>query len=310
MAASDRAAAQGLRRPGTAGLILCGGRSSRMGVDKATLRFPGGTLLGRTLERMRAVTDVVALSVSDGWRPEGLPPGVLTVADREAYPGPLWALAEGFRCLQGRAQRVIVIPVDMPFLTPEWIARLADGLDADTDDGTAAGQPPLACLYRFEGFANALTAAYDLGLLPKLERLTAEGQRRPIFLSQGEPTRVLEGDGAQGSATGHPLTDVDTPEAYRDALLCEDVGQPGGAPVTVQVRLPADGPDAPDGLVALYADTAGQVRQALRRLYPELDAPGGVPWRLLRETPDGGRSALEEAATLAPGERLWAGPER
>ena len=44
--------------PGLAGVVLCGGRSARMGVDKATITFEGTTLLERAL---------VMAGPEDGW---------------------------------------------------------------------------------------------------------------------------------------------------------------------------------------------------------------------------------------------------
>lgn len=306
------------RREDSGGLILCGGLSSRMGTEKARLRFPGGTLLERVLERLRGVAAPVTLSLSAGQAVPALPPGVLTVRDSAARQGPLQGLLDGFRSLEGRCARVVVMAVDLPFFSREWMARLLDGLD---------GTPPhRACLYEWDGFANALTAAYDMALLPKLERLVAEGLRRPMFLSRDEPTRIIrvppagEADGA-----GHPLTDVDTPEAYRAALLWEGVGVPGGAEITVE--LPAEpgwgGADA-RGFAALHADTAAQALEMIRRLYPELppphehpdpalDAPPDAAWGLVRGNGEQGpespalqttESLLAPETRLRPGDRL------
>ena len=50
------------RAPGLAGVVLCGGRSARMGVDKATITFDGTTLLERALARLDAVCDPVLIA--------------------------------------------------------------------------------------------------------------------------------------------------------------------------------------------------------------------------------------------------------
>lgn len=288
-------------RAETAGLILCGGQSSRMGLDKAALRMRGGPLLGRSLENMSKVANVVVLSVGQhqtlpaipalSAKPE-LADNVLVIRDTQAYQGPLIGLAEGFRALQGKASRVVVMPVDMPFYTVPWMSRLLRELQAKTQHegagGSEDGNAYRACLYRHEGFINALTGAYALDLLPKLEALIAEGKRRPVFLSQGEPTCVLDGDVDQPPGTGHPLSDMDTPDAYRDALLREDIGRPGGKPVSVTLLGfpgdpgPANGPEdevehnpehnpetTRNGLY-LYANTAADVLRAIPPLYPEL----------------------------------------
>ncbi|MDH5753407.1 MAG: molybdenum cofactor guanylyltransferase, partial [Deltaproteobacteria bacterium] len=174
----------------TAGLVLAGGRSSRMGADKALLRFPGGTLLERTMERIGSLAGPLVLSLAPGQRlPEGLrlPPGLLMATDGEPWQGPLWGLAEGFRALAGRARRVLVVPVDMPNLTLPWMNRLLQGLD---DDGET-----LACMYRHRGYLNGLTAAYDLRIQGRLEELIGGGRHRLSLLGEGVPRRVLDTEG-------------------------------------------------------------------------------------------------------------------
>ncbi len=282
------------RREGTGGLVLCGGRSSRMGFEKARLRFPDGTLLSRVLARMRQVAHPVAVSVADGQHLPPLPAGTFAVPDGIGNQGPLWGLLEGFRALAGQCRQVLVMPVDMPFFTEEWMARLLDGL---------AGHR--ACLYRQEGFANALVAAYRVGLMPKLEALVAEGKRRPIFLIEGEAAAIL--DAPVAGAGLHPLTDVDTPEAYRAALAIEGVGRLDAPEVTVTlVAADAVGdPEAPAlGYLALHAATAGEVLAAAERLYPDLPLVGA---RLQRLGPEEGGAGDDPATPLTHDAPLWRG---
>jgi len=236
------------------------------------------------------VVEPVALSLAPGQATPRLAEDVITVKDSVANQGPLWGLAEGFRKLAPHCERLVVMPVDMPFLTPEWIARLLDEL---------AGHR--ACLYEHEGFANALTAAYSLELLPKLEALLREHRMRPIFLIEGESAHIVPVNAAEAPPGRHPLTDMDTPEAYRDALLSEGIGRAGAAEVTVELHTPASAANVfPAGFLALYADRAADVLLWAQRLYPELpiEAPGT---RLLR--PDEG----ERTAPLDPGAQLWRG---
>ncbi len=314
------------RREGSGGLILCGGLSTRMGFDKARLRFPGGGLLERVVGRMRQVASPVVLSLAPGQAHPALPAemmgDVMAVEDSAPEQGPLQGLLEGFRALDGKCGRVLVMAVDMPFFTPPWMTRLLDGL------GGSEGNR--ACLFEFQGFVNALTAAYDMDLLPQLERLVSEGLRRPIFLSQDEPARIIPirgdeentaeegtaGEERNASAGGHPLADVDTPQAYRDALLREGVGTTGGAPVTVEFALP--GEDAGEGFAALYANTAGEALEFSLRLYPECVGVGeigslksqtgrGGDIRLIRIVGDGPGTALAPEERVESGDRLLLG---
>jgi len=279
---------------GTGGLVLCGGRSRRMGVDKAGLRFPGGLLLERVLGRMARVAEPVVVSLAHGQAPPPLPPAVVAVQDADAERGPLWGLLQGFRALRGRARQVVVMPVDMPFLTPDWLARLVAEL---------AGHR--ACLYRAEGFANALTAAYDLGLLDKLETLAAADRQRPLYLAEGEPTRLLEQDDHWRPADGPPpLMDVDTPEAYRAALLAEGVGTPGSAAVTLTWEAPPGVTVPGERFLALHAATGGDALAALGALCPELVPALARPASWLLRAAGAGWAPVGPADPLSEGDRL------
>lgn len=99
-------------------LILAGGRSSRMGADKASLPYRGVTLLSH----MRDLAGRAgALSVMVGGGP------FADLKDPVAGAGPvasLCALAE-FHLRKTLPARWVVLPVDMPLLEPPLIHRLA-----------------------------------------------------------------------------------------------------------------------------------------------------------------------------------------
>ncbi|MBI4081531.1 MAG: NTP transferase domain-containing protein [Candidatus Lambdaproteobacteria bacterium] len=289
------------RLPATAGLILAGGRSSRMGVDKAALRFGGEPLLLRVLARLRQVAAPVVVALAPGQVPPALPLDVIAVRDPEQGRGPLWGMLAGFRALQGRARRVLLMPVDLPFFTPPWMVRLVGGLEGVS-----------ACLYSSEGFVNALTAAYDLALLPELERLVAEGRQRPIALSEGRPRHVLAIEELWHPALGAPpLMDMDTPEAYREALALEGIGAPRAPAILLTLRLEAPLPGlGASPAVPLRAATPAAAVAAAWRLFPELEARfrerGG--WSCVRRGPPGSRQAgqpsIDPDAPLRDGEAV------
>ena len=75
--------------PGLAGVVLCGGHSARMGIDKATITFEGTTLLERALARLDAVCDPVLIASGDVPIQLG---GRIAVADTVPGAGPLGGL--------------------------------------------------------------------------------------------------------------------------------------------------------------------------------------------------------------------------
>ncbi len=102
------------RRLSVAGIVLCGGRSRRMGRPKAWLPFAGETMLSRVTRVLRQAVEpivVVAAQVEDVPR---LPSDVLLVRDEEEGLGPLAGLAAGLKFLEGRADAAYLSSCDVP----------------------------------------------------------------------------------------------------------------------------------------------------------------------------------------------------
>lgn len=262
---------------GTAALVLCGGQSSRMGFDKALLHFSGVPLLERVVGNLGGVCDPIILALGPDQELGRLPAGVLTVRDATAHQGPLWGLTEGFQLAARAAPRVLVMAVDQPFFSAEWMERAIVGMTGVR-----------ACLYEAEGYVNALAGCYDTSLLGKLRELVNSGARRPLALSRDEPTRVLAveelWDPGQGPS---PLMDVDTPQAYRCALVADGAFPADAPPVTL--LLPPEGigqllPPRTQPFLPLNAHRASEAIALARELLPMLealclDAPRGLALR-------------------------------
>jgi molybdopterin-guanine dinucleotide biosynthesis protein A len=137
-----------------AGVVLAGGRSSRMGAPKALLEWHGSTLLRRVVGIVqRAVTGPVIVVASAGQPLPALPPEVVLEEDPEPARGPVLALATGLtRAAASDASAAFVCATDLPFLHPAFVTtvlRALDESDADVALPELAGHPqPLAAAYR------------------------------------------------------------------------------------------------------------------------------------------------------------------
>ncbi len=96
-----------------AGVVLTGGKSSRMGQDKAGLLYEGRSLQDRAEEALRAAS-VATVCVSG---PGG-------IADDVPGCGPLAGIAATMKALRGRFTHALYVPVDMPGMTAEPLQRL------------------------------------------------------------------------------------------------------------------------------------------------------------------------------------------
>src|SRR5882757_1061931 len=124
----------------TAGILLTGGRSRRLGVDKASLVLDGETLAVRSGRRLAAVC-TPTLEVGDGG--SGLP------SLRESPPrsGPLSALAAAGVALRQRGHHggALLLAVDLPAVEEELLTFLRDRPGAPTAVPRVDGHLQLVC---------------------------------------------------------------------------------------------------------------------------------------------------------------------
>lgn len=152
-------------------IVLAGGRSTRMGRDKATLPWgePGGTLLGHVVRvLLDVVDDVVVVARRTQQLPE-LPEVVRVAHDDVEDEGPLRGLLAGLRAT--RASSVYASGCDTPWLRRAFVEAL---FDAQPAGGIAIATS--------EGFAHPLAAVYPSDAADDVAALLAAGRRRPIDL--------------------------------------------------------------------------------------------------------------------------------
>ncbi|MGH2919531.1 MAG: molybdenum cofactor guanylyltransferase [Solirubrobacteraceae bacterium] len=148
----------------TAGIVLAGGRSTRMGAPKATLDWRGSTLLRRAIGIVgRAVDGPLVVVKAPEQELPPLPDGVELAEDARAGRGPLEALAAGLAAIAQRADVVYVSGVDTPLQHPAFIRHVIRSLDPDHD----------VALPHAHGFDHPLAAAYRTSVADVLEDVIA-----------------------------------------------------------------------------------------------------------------------------------------
>jgi molybdenum cofactor guanylyltransferase len=160
-----------------AGMVLAGGRSSRMGTAKAALEWHGSTLLCRTVGIVARATSgpVVVVRAAGQDLPE-LPEGTVVADDPHEGKGPVQGIAAGLAALSGLAEVAFVSSTDMPFLHPAFIRRVLDVAARSMVTGTDVVLPVA------RGYQQPLAAAYRVSLAETAERLVIQGRLRPAFL--------------------------------------------------------------------------------------------------------------------------------
>jgi molybdopterin-guanine dinucleotide biosynthesis protein A len=180
------------------GFVIAGGKSSRMGTDKAFLDFAGQTLLDRALTVMGAVCNRVAI-VGD---PTQFAKYESVVPDIFPGCGPLAGIHAAL--LHSAAELNLMLAVDMPFVSKELLEFLfgaaGHGNAIITVPRTSKGLQPLCAVYRRDFSTTA-------------EQALRAGKYKIDAAFSGVPVRVLEeAELAVAGFTEQSFFNVNTPQ--------------------------------------------------------------------------------------------------
>ena len=192
----------------TAGIVLCGGQSRRMGRAKATLRFGPETMLARVVRLLGDAVEPIVVVGGPGQELPELPPAVLLVRDRQPDRGPLEGLAVGLHALGKGPDAAFVTACDVPLLMPEFVRRMIE---------LSAGYE--IAVPHVDGFDQPLSAVYRTSVLPQIEALLADGRLRAVYLFEMVRTRRVTAEELVGvDSRLQSLANVNGPEDYAAAL--------------------------------------------------------------------------------------------
>ncbi|HEX6542723.1 MAG TPA: molybdenum cofactor guanylyltransferase [Ktedonobacterales bacterium] len=148
---------------GNAGVILAGGKSRRMGENKAELLFKGEPLLARVARRVAPVVDELLIIGPESLT--ALIPWARVVSDLVPEVGPLGGLYTALRATS--SARVFLLACDMPFVRPRLVRAM---LQLAVSDEEAE-----AVVLRAGTRLHPLHSVYSAGCLPVVEQAIASG---------------------------------------------------------------------------------------------------------------------------------------
>jgi molybdopterin-guanine dinucleotide biosynthesis protein A len=178
----------------TAGILLAGGRSRRLGVDKGRLVLDGETLARRAARRLGAVCSPV-VEAGDGVS------GLSARREEPAGSGPLAALAAGGSWLRERGHQgpALLLAVDLPLVDEPFLRWLRD----------RPGEP--TTVLRVDGRLQPVCARYGPDALVAAQSLVTGGIRALHELFDVVEHEVVEEDEWRAVTSPDAFLDVDTP---------------------------------------------------------------------------------------------------
>lgn len=157
-----------------AGFVLTGGRSSRMGRDKALLPYQGATLVEWVASRVRqAVGSVVLVGGVERYSQLAIP----CISETYAGDGPLSGIEAALASPYARDWN-LVVACDMPGLSTHMLQRLAAATVCEASVVAALGPASPGSDPRLE----PLCAAYHVRLLPAVRQAISERKLKLINL--------------------------------------------------------------------------------------------------------------------------------
>jgi molybdopterin-guanine dinucleotide biosynthesis protein A len=186
------------------GIVLCGGKSSRMGLPKASLPFGSETMLQRVVRLLSETVDGIVVVAADGQQLPELADNIRVVRDQRPERGPLEGLSAGLAACDKQTVSAYVTSCDVPFLVPEFVERMFQLL----------GDYEIAVPYDGK-YHHPLSAVYRIEVLSYIETLLSNNRMRPVFLFDVAKThRVLPVQWADVDPRSQSLDNLNRPEDY------------------------------------------------------------------------------------------------
>jgi molybdopterin-guanine dinucleotide biosynthesis protein A len=185
------------------GAIVAGGKSSRMGRDKALLDLNGKPFIQHVAEALLEVFQTVILVADHGERYRFL--NLPIYKDIFKQSGPLAGIHSALSHTKARA--VFIASCDVPFLTPA-IIRYVIRPEVRNDVTLLAGGNSL----------QPLCGLYTRNCLPTIENHLRRGQYSVLQCLHDLKTTILSPSFICEASAPHPLTNVNTPDDYKRCL--------------------------------------------------------------------------------------------
>lgn len=163
-------------------VLLCGGQSRRMGMDKSKLTYQGQSFRTRIEAELESLGLACFLSVGQDF--DGLPsPGWTAVRDELPEAGPMGALYSTLKACPGPG--VFAVSCDMPLFRREMALPLLE-------TAGSSSEPEAVLWMTRDGRLQTACAYYSKRLLPALEEHLQSGHRKLSRFLEQRRIRVLQ----------------------------------------------------------------------------------------------------------------------
>lgn len=176
------------------GIILAGGKSSRMGFDKGMAAFNGRAMVTWIIDTLQAVcTHSIIISNADAYHQLGLP----VYADIYTDSGPLGGIYTGLK--HSTTEYNLIMACDMPYVKPELLVQLL-----------AFAEDYSIVVPSVNGQLEPLCGFYHKSILPEMEELLQQNTRKMQHVIRQFSHKEIQIEGS--SPDSQMFANINTPE--------------------------------------------------------------------------------------------------
>ncbi|MGB9937058.1 MAG: molybdenum cofactor guanylyltransferase [Methanobacterium sp.] len=168
-------------------IILCGGRSKRMGKDKGSLLLDGKPMLLHVLDTVGRIAEEIILVLRDkkqvGDYSQILKEkNIKIVTDKSKDQGPLMGILTGLSNI--KSEQAQILPCDSPFISSNFVLNMFEAIESSNYDALI----PLWA----DGHTEPLHSIYKKKNIKKIEELIKDGKRNVNSLIESINVRYIK----------------------------------------------------------------------------------------------------------------------
>jgi molybdenum cofactor guanylyltransferase len=189
------------------GIVLCGGKSQRMGSNKALLQLGKYNLLEHSINLLQQFSDTILISTGNANLSYN---NLKTVTDVFENIGPISGIYSSLSA--SKTEHNIIVSCDMPFISPECIAYLIARINQNH-----------IVLPQIDGFVQSLTGYFNKQIVKKIEAEIEKNHFKPIQLFRQLNAKIISIEKSLPFYSEHLFFNINTEEDYKRA--CELAGE-------------------------------------------------------------------------------------
>jgi molybdopterin-guanine dinucleotide biosynthesis protein A len=184
------------------GIVLCGGKSSRMGIDKALLPLGDNNLLEMAILTIEPLCGNILISANSIYP---LKKRYQFIKDKFDNIGPLSGIYSSLA--ESETEHNIIISCDTPFLSSNTISYILQNID-NYD----------IVLPQVNGYIQSLTGYFNRSVLPFIEEEIKKLHYKPIQMFMEMNCKILTFDNSLDFYKDYLFMNINSLENYIEAL--------------------------------------------------------------------------------------------